>query len=195
MTTFRLQFAAVAILLGALYGCGSTPSSNHYLLTASLGSVPSGQTPALGIGPIEIPEYLNRHTLVYSAGGNRLNIPITERWAEPLADGVARVLSLNLAGLLNTENVQAYPWHSQRAPDFGVKVRVLGLDADPQNASLIAEWVVYRPDSSAAVIRRISQLQEPLASAPPDALPPAYSVLLYRLSELIAGAIAAAEQP
>lgn len=189
--------AGVAVIfLLTLYGCGSTPKSNHYLLTAYMSSPPTGQGPALGIGPIEIPEYLNRNTLVYRAGGNLLHIPGNERWAEPLSDGIARVLSLNLAALLNTENVQSYPWHPKRSPDYGVKVRVLVLDADARNALLIAEWLLYRPDTSEPVSRRMTRLEEPLdtTASSPEALPPAYSSLVYRLSEILAEAIESAER-
>ena len=41
-----------------------------------------------------------------------------------LSDGVARVLALNLSGLLQTQNVRTFPWHAQRRPELAVKVSV-----------------------------------------------------------------------
>ncbi len=184
---------ALAVLLA---GCGSTPHSNHYVLTATVTTTPAGQSPSLGIGPIEIPEYLNRNGLVYNRKGNQLQIANSERWAEPLEDGISRVLILNLAGLLNTENVRTFPWHPKRPPDYGVKVRVLSLNATDSEASLVAEWLVYRSENAEPVTRRISLLQNELTARElkPAQIAPAYSELFYQLSQLIAAAITSAEE-
>jgi uncharacterized lipoprotein YmbA len=147
--------------------------------------------PALGIGPVAIPEYLKRNSLVYRIGDNRLQVADSERWGEPLEEGVQRVLSLNLAGLLDTGNLSYYPFHSQRPPDYGVSVNVLNLDVDDRRAALVAEWLVYRPATGEPVGRRISQLQYelPAGSLAPESVAPAYSALLYQLSQLIAAVI------
>lgn len=191
MSELQLKTVAALTLLLLLVGCGATPASKHYVLTASLAQSPSGHDPALGVGPIEIPEYLNRNTLAYREGGNQLRIASTERWAEPLEDGISRVLSLNLAGLLNTEDVRSYPWHPKRAPEIAIKLRVLGLDASGGYARLTAEWLLYLPEGSEPLVRKISQLEQPLPAQPtlPEMLAPAYSKLFYQLSELIAAAV------
>lgn len=184
---------AIAALLTA---CGTTPPSTHYLLTATLDEVPGAQKPAIGVGPIEIPEYLNRNTMVYRGQGNELLISRQSRWAEPLEDGISRVVSLNLAGLVGTENVRSFPWHPKRSPDYGVKIRILRMDATDSEAILIAEWVVYRPDSVDEAQRKISQQRLPLdTSVPvPGQMATAHSTLLYRLSEKIASGIEAEEK-
>lgn len=179
---------ALALLLA---GCGSTPTNNYYVLTAAEGKAPSGQTPSLGIGPIRIPEYLNRNGLVYQHNGNKLQIAQFERWAEPLEEGVIRVVSLNLARLLDTENVRQFPWNPDRAPDYGVKINLLALDADEQNAKLEAEWLVHRPETGQIISRRLGRFdyQPPGGSLAPKDLPAAYSELLLQLSEEIAATI------
>lgn len=195
MTDTARTFFRVAMLSLWLSACGSSPHSNYYLLTAQQLPSASGQQPALGIGPVSIPEYLNRTGLVYSKAGNQLQISRQERWAEPLEDGIARVLGLNLANLLNTENVRSFPWSAERAPDYGVKVNVLSLDANDSKATLVAEWLVYRPATGEPVSRKISQLQQALPPGEVQAsgLAPAYSELLYQLSELIAAAVSAGD--
>jgi uncharacterized lipoprotein YmbA len=186
--------AWIVALLLVLAGCGSTPSNNYYVLTAREGVSAEGQTPSLGIGPIRIPEYLNRTALVYRREGNRLQIAEYERWAEPLEEGIGRVLGLNLAGLLDTENVRPFPWHPDRTPDFGISVNLLALDADEGRAVLEAEWLIYRPATSAAVSRRMARLAytPPGGKLEPGDLAAAYSELLYRLSEEISEAIRSA---
>ena len=85
-----------------LAGCGSSPANNFYVLSAHPFPAPSGATPALGVGPITIPEYLGRQNMVYNRVENTLQVASLDMWAEPLGDGVQRVLILNLTGLLNT---------------------------------------------------------------------------------------------
>ncbi len=133
-----------------LAGCGSSPPNNFYVLSAHEFPAPSGTAPALGVGPISIPEYLGRQNMVYNRVDNTLQVASQDMWAEPLGNGIQRVLVLNLTGLLNTQNVSIFPWRPERAPEFGVEVNLLQLDANENEAMLTADWLVYRPGSSAA---------------------------------------------
>jgi len=186
-----LKTVASLGLLMLLAACGSSPPSQFYRLTSGNGSLGSEQQPSLGVGPVEIPEFLNRSALVYTQGENRLQISGNEIWAEPLADGVQRVLGLNLAQLLNTENLSYFPWDTQHPPEYGVRISVLELDADEQQATLTADWLLYRPATGEILSKRISQNTKPLptGSSTPSKLPSAYSALLYQLSETIAAEI------
>jgi uncharacterized protein len=190
MTNKFLPLACL-LSLGLLLGCGSSPPNNFYVLSAHEFPAPSGTAPALGVGPINIPEYLGRQNMVYNRIDNTLQIASLDMWAEPLGAGIQRVLVLNLTGLLNTQDVSTFPWRPERAPEFGVEVNLLQLDANEHGALLTAEWLVYRPGSATAGNRRINRLQIPL---PPGAREPqqvaaAYSTLLFQLSEIIAAAI------
>src|SRR5690606_23627729 len=160
--------------------CGSSPANHYYVLSAHDFPTPGGDTPSLGIGPIEVPEYLSRERMVYKRAGNTLQVASMDRWAEPLDDGIQRELTLNLAGLLHTQDVQSFPWHPKRAPQSGIKVNLLQLDTVGQQALLPAEWLVYRPGTAEPVQRRTSQLQSPLTGDTADAqrVAAAYSDLL-----------------
>lgn len=191
MTNKLLRISAGVCLLLWLGACGSSPPNNFYRLTPAVAPVPGGQAPSLGIGPVDVPEFLNRNALVYARGGNQLQITGTERWAEPLEFGITRVIGLNLSALLQTENLRFFPWDVRLAPDYGVRISVLDLDAREGQATLVVDWLIYRPADVAHVTRQISQFSEPLAPGQPEPadLPAAYSALLYQLSETIAAAI------
>ena len=192
MNSLLNRLLAISVLSVLLASCGTTPPNSYYLLSAnSAGQSPGKQSPSLGIGPIEIPEYLNRNGLVYNREENRLHIANYERWAEPIGSGIERVMTLNLASLLNTENIQAFPWYRSEEPDYGVQVTVMLLDADDDQATLIAEWVIQKPESGEILNRRISQLYHnmPAGEVSPSQIAPAYSHLLNQLSEVIAAAI------
>ena len=183
--------AVLLLVISVLAGCGSTPRSNHYLLTSGAADVPTGDSPSIGVGPVTVPEYLNRDPLVYRRSHNQLQISNEERWAEPLQDGITRVLALNLATQLNTGNVQAFPYHARRRPDVGVKLRVLRLDAEASSARLVAEWLLYRPATGEALERRLTTLQTAIDPGQdlPGQIPGAYSTLLWDLGEEIAAGI------
>jgi uncharacterized protein len=191
MTNKFLPLLALLTLGLLLAGCGSSPPNNFYVLSAHEFPAPSGTTPALGIGPINIPEYLGRQNMVYNRIDNTLQIASLDMWAEPLGAGIQRVLVLNLTGLLNTQDVSTFPWRPERAPEFGVEVNLLQLDANKHGALLTAEWLVYRPGSATVANRRISRLQLPLPPGAPEPqqVAAAYSTLLFQLSEIIAAAI------
>jgi uncharacterized lipoprotein YmbA len=180
--------ACLALLIA---GCGSSPSNRYYVLTAENPNVPEGNTPSLGVGPVAVPEYLSGNKLVYNQQGNALEVAGSSLWAEPLEDGISRVLAINLASELDTQNVRRFPWHPERKPDYGISVRVLALDADDKEAVLAAEWLVYDPDTARSINRRIIRLATALPDGDlqPADIAPAYSELLLELSKIIAEAI------
>ncbi len=182
----------LATLLASLLGaCNTTSPSTYYMLTASGAGTPSGSKPSLGIGPIEVPEYLNRNGIVYGTDDNQLVISSYERWAEPLSDGIGRVLGFNLAVAMNTQSLQSYPWARGQSPDYGVQVNVLSMDANESEASLVAEWRIKASTGKRMVSHRISSLTTPMSASEfsAAAIAPAYSQLLLLLSEEIAAAI------
>ena len=176
-----------------LAGCGSSPPNRYYLLTPGTTAEAVGQAPALGVGPVEVAAYLDRAGLASRLEGNHLHISRTERWAEPLDSGIARVLTLNLSSLLDTANVRSFPWNAREAPAVGVRVNVLALEAGETDATLVVEWQVYRPASGEMGERHLSRLSRALGAGTEEAaaaqLAAACSELLYRLSQAIAAEI------
>jgi len=196
----RTRILACFVLMGLLASCSTSPHNEYYRLTANVAGSPSGESPSLGIGPITIPAYLDRERLVYALDGNKVQLARSALWAEPLDSGIERVLALNLATRLDTQNVRTFPWHPKRAPSYAVKLTVLTMDANDQEAQLTAEWLVYRPAGSAPVERRISRLRSPTPAGAemPTQLPAVFSQMLDELSAEIADVIrthAAAEAP
>ena len=189
-TTYR-TFACIICCCALLTACGNSPPHNYYLLSATPAQAARGDTPTLGVGPVAVPEYLARENLVHNRDGNTLRVSDSDYWAEPLAHGMARVMALNLAALLDTQGVRLYPWHSGRAPDYGFRMTVLSMDADATQASLVAEWLLYRPADNSVVARRMEQLRQPLQDNAAAAIAAAYSELLLQLSRTVAADIRA----
>jgi len=79
---------------------------------------------SLHIGPWRFPEYLNTTPMVVKDGVNRLEYLDWHHWAEPLQDGVSRVLAANLSQLLNVPRVAVYPDSLGALPGYGVEFTV-----------------------------------------------------------------------
>lgn len=176
----------LTVLLGA---CGHTPPSNYYILRAYEQPPSTGRHISLGIGPIRVPEYLKTNVLATSKGSNRLYVVQENRWAEPLEAGINRVISLNLAGLLKTQDVRTYPWNPKRPPDYALKVRVLELEATPTQANLVIESLIVRSSDGASLDRRMTQFSTPMDNNNADSVASAYSKLFYLFSQDAANTI------
>lgn len=189
---YKTLIIAISLPL-ILLGCSSTPASTYYLLSAQVQQPASGISPSVGVGPVEIPEYLNRHAMVYNRDGNKLHIASFERWAEPLDSSILRVVRLNIASMLNTQDVQAYPWTKSSRPEYGIEITILNLDANDESAKLLVEWHLSKPQSEETLMRRIDTLHYDLPAGTVNAteVAAAYSELLYQLSGKIAAEITA----
>jgi uncharacterized lipoprotein YmbA len=185
-----LLYLALAALLSA---CGSTPRSNYYMLSADIAASETASKknggPSLGIGPVTVPEYLKRREMVLNLSSNRLELADFDRWAEPLDAGILRVTALNLSKLLDTQQVQVFPWRRSFQPQFGVSIAVVHFGMHGTSAELVAEWTVSDPKAGAAVVQRISRLHTQAEDATPESVAAAYSDLLAKLAREIATAI------
>lgn len=187
MCNWKISLLVAAVTL--LAACGSTPQSNHYMLS-TIGEGTSGNTgPSLGVGPISVPQYLDRNAMVINEDDNKLKIAAFDRWAEPLGDGIQRVLSLNLAELLNTQQVQTFPWPRSSKPRFGIEINVVEFSAKGQSTRLIAKWMLRDLEKDIVLEQKIVKFSTQAKSAEPASIAAAYSELLAMLSREIAGRI------
>jgi uncharacterized lipoprotein YmbA len=173
-------------LLLLLGSCGSTPPSNYYLLSEEASGIPGSSGPAIGVGPVEIPDYLQRNVMVINEERYRLQLDSTSRWAEPLDAGVLRVMSLNLAILLDTQQIQRFPWRRDAPPDYGVGITIINLSVHGTEARLAAEWTLRNAREQTSITQKISQFAAAVPSTDAAGVAASYSALLLQLSEEIA---------
>ena len=124
------------ILAFGLNGCGTTPSSNYYMLSANsetLPSVNSQKNINVGLGPIDFPAYLDRNKIVIITGNNSLRTAEYHRWAEPLESNFARVLAKDLTATMPDAEIYSFPWRPGNGMDLQVYIKVVRFDADSRN--------------------------------------------------------------
>lgn len=164
----RTQTALGAVLVASvvLAACSLNPKEDptRYYVLSSIGEDPSlfpaagltGSTPdeaiesagpeldiSLGVGPITLPPYLRRSRMVSREAGNELRFHETERWGEPIPEGVQYTLAENL-GILATSRVMLHPWYANRAPDFSVALDILRFERAANGVvSIASRWEIF----------------------------------------------------
>lgn len=184
-----IAFAALLTLL--LNACGSTPKSDYYVLTANARAGEIAEGVSLGVGPVDIPDYLKTRKIVMNRSDHLLNLAEYNRWAEPLDAGVSRVVAVNLAVLMDTTSVQTFPWRRDAIPEYAVRITVIQFAAQDDEALLVAEWSITLPREGSSGDRGISRLTTPIAGDGPEHVAAAYSKLLLDFSNLLADALRA----
>ena len=66
----------------------------------------SGSSPAVAVADPSLPGYLDRQQFVSRSGDGTIVMNNRHLWSEPLAAGIARVISANLRRLTNSLNIQ-----------------------------------------------------------------------------------------
>ena len=182
----------IGLSLLAQAGCASSKPSRYYLLSAlsPAESAKEDQGMSVGIGPIELPEYLDRPQIVTRGSQNRLYLGEFDRWAEPLEQNFARVLAENLAALLSTDDVVQYPWKRSARIDCQIIVTVSRFDATRGGDTFLhVRWSVRDSDGHTIVPPRTSRIAEPAGSPDYEAIVQAGSRALEQLSRQIAGVL------
>jgi uncharacterized lipoprotein YmbA len=107
------------------------------------------------VGPVTLPEYLDRNQIVTLSGDHKLNLNDFTRWAEPLRDNFYRVLVENLSFLLKTPQVYAFESRRSTRADYRIVIDVTRFDTTAGgDAHLTAFWTVVAEDDSILIQRK-----------------------------------------
>ncbi len=160
-----LTALSVVIAAGFLVSCASTPPTNFYVLTPITETPGDAQSElTLGIGPIRIPNHLDRPHIVTRSGPNQLQLADFHHWAEPLNKNIARVLAENLAILVPSEHVVLLPQAGRTVVDYRVAVDITRFDtASDDHCHLTARWSISGAKSRDVMVRRTSAIKESIA--------------------------------
>lgn len=189
-----LRFGALLVFVFFAAGClpaGDQPSKFYLLRSMDDAAPPSAsRNLALGVGPLQLPPYLDRPQIVTQTAGNELRLSEFHRWAEPLKENFTRVLANNLTGLLSTDRVFVFPWGRSVSVDYQVKVEVTRFIGQLGGTSfLTARWSIFGQEGQKLLLTRGTQLSTPTEAATYDALVAAMNRGLTDLSREIASAI------
>jgi uncharacterized lipoprotein YmbA len=197
-TLFAL-LVILAVHTFVVSGCSTGPPARLYVLTSlpRAESVPlttGGRELSIGVGPVELPQYVDRPQIVTGQQSSELHSASSAQWAEPLQDGFTRVLAENLSLLLATDRVALFPWKTF-IPEYQVVVEVTHfLGQTGGEVSLVALWSILMKDGREALVSKKSSFREATGSSEYAAPAAALSRTVAALSRDIATALLALPQ-
>jgi hypothetical protein len=193
-----VRTACLALGLLVLAGCGSSPTPKFYTLhsvaakaTDQAPAGPQTEQPApaapavIGIGPVEIPDYLDRPQLVTRSEQNRMRLLEFDLWTGSLRADVSRVLMEDLYAVLPPDRFSVVWWKQGAAMDYRVAVHIHRFDAGPGEVLLSAQWTLFTKEKKGAPLMATSRITE-ASGADPGETVAAMSRALARLSREIA---------
>src|SRR5512135_69959 len=157
MRTIRLDQRALftlALFVVILAGCASSPSSKFYQLTPAQNKtlvtrdVSPDQSLIITIGPVRIPDYLDRPQIVTRSGKNELKLSEFNRWAGSLESDIGRVLVEDISSILPPDCASVLYWtsysESQVPASYRVEVNVDRFEGTLGDLVLLnAQWEIF----------------------------------------------------
>ena len=139
----------------------------------------------VGLGPIRIPDYLNRPQMVVAISDNQYQLSEEHRWAERLDQNISLALAKFLPSQLGSNRIVRYPWAQRQIVDYQVSIDIIEFNIDALGRSrLTAQWVIKRKDQSD--ISRRFDYQVPASTTDYDVMVSAQSACLTKLGQDIA---------
>ena len=189
-----------ALLTLLLTACGSSPPVRFFALSHMDSAVRQDPDDAvvLGLGPLRLPEYLNRSQIVTRGAGAEMQVDEFSRWAEPLTLALHRVVSTDVDNLMEGVVVVSFPWEAvvRDRVDYRLLGEVIRFDADHSGRVVLEiQWAVSDVDAGIAVPPHRSRYEARAARADdPAAVAAAMNDALALFSRDIAGKLEAVLQ-
>lgn len=181
--TVKLLLSLLVLLLSS---CVTTPGGDihYYLLTPTTPAAPSAARTNLsvGIGPVELPEYLSRPYIFTQTGNTQLKSNRQHRWAGSLENNFTDTLAAEVGVQLHQRHIEIYPWDRPGAVDRQVVVHVARFIAMGRNVYLDASWQVLdrhgeKRDTASVGLRK---------TLPAEASADDFDAIVTTMSELVA---------
>ena len=190
------RLLALALVAAAASGCGTSQPARFYTLdsTATPDGTPAAAHLAVMVGPVSIPAADDQPQFVTQVGANRVAVDEFNRWAAPLADGIARAVAGDLAVLLGTPDVATAPM-ANFDPAYAVTIDVQRFESTRNQGTLLEALWTVRQSAGGATRAGRTVARETVTADGFDALAAAHSRALAQLSADIAAAIRTLARP
>jgi uncharacterized lipoprotein YmbA len=162
------------------------------------GTVPTDAT--LAVGPVELPDYVNRPQIVTRSGTNELLIAEFDRWGGSLENQISGSLVATLQDRLAPGQIAVVPWKSavlSTGRPYRVKVSISRFDGVPGHSVVLqASWELCAQSGGKEESLGVKEasVTEQINGPDYDALVAAMQRALVRLGQQMAESVAAAKQ-
>lgn len=168
---FYCNMALCGLLIFVLSGCisaGSSLDARFYMLkqleeneVTQKFDLPAGVITV--IGPVGIPQYLDRPQMVTQDDQGMMNIAQFDRWGESLDDGIARLIIEDLNLMLPGGTFEIFPCNFAIPLNYQVIVVISQLECNfKKGFLLVAQWSIIDADTRKMLFSKRTQLVEPI---------------------------------
>ena len=193
----KIAVALATLATLVLTACATTAPDHFYRLADPSPTVnaASRAMPSVAVGPVSVPDLVDRPQIVTLGPGSRVQLSEQNRWAEPLKLAIGRLVAERMAASLGTPLVTAYPADAGIEAAYRVALSVQRFDSElGVNASDTVLWTVRRLADGQLRSGRTALSQRP-ADASFDAIVVAHAQSLARIGDEIAQVIIAMQLP
>ena len=170
MTTNRIptftKVISLGLIIASLNACSSvlnTPDSalggTHFYSLTALAPVNKtiNKSPLrIGVGPVEIPRLLNRPQIISRKDNTEILMAEKHQWGGSYKEELIQALTDNLSNLLNTDNIEQYPWKFSFKPAYSVRIEIERFDGQlGKSVTLKARWRLYKGKQEILVKRSV----------------------------------------
>ena len=194
---------SIALLGLLISGCGSSPKSTYYTFsTPPIPAESNANKTRIMVGPVSLPELIDRPQLVVQVSANEVALQEYHRWAGSLKGNIANAIVANLARDLATSNVWSFSQSTQSNYDYQIVVDVQNIDSKLGDGVLVDVLWTIRPVAMASKSRDMntaaskskpmmgrSVVREPVTDSQIESLVAAQSRAFAKVSKEIAGSI------
>ncbi|WP_194722217.1 PqiC family protein [Noviherbaspirillum malthae] len=191
----RTAALLACVLLGA---CSSAPKENFYTLNPAAVPPPTAATAnnggalSIAVGPVRVPEIVDRPQLVVRRGPTQIDLLEQHRWAQPLRAEIAQAIASGLRTQLPGARVALDRDAAAQNADVRVTVDISRFDAVPGDAVTVQALWSVRPTNDRPPLTGQSTSREPLAGSDNEEIARAFARAVASVSRDIASSVAAA---
>jgi uncharacterized lipoprotein YmbA len=154
VSSFLIAVAAATLTAG----CAATVT-RYYTLSTVAPEAPAARgsesAVLIGIGPVELPDYVDIPNIVVRTGDNTLDQATFDQWGGSLDDMIPRVLVDNLHARMPSDHFVAFPQSGDLPFDFRVPVTISRFDVSTSGeAIVVARWQVRGKAGSGTLLVR-----------------------------------------
>lgn len=192
-----MRMLLLASFTSVIMGCSSLGGSSNsnlgdthfYSLVALSPTNPTENNKLrVGIGPVEIPRLLNRPQMVSRKNNTEILMAEKHQWGGSYKEELVQALTDNFSNLLNTENIEKFPWKHSFKPKYHVRINIERFDGElGKSATLKARWRLFKDNQEIKVKQSLIKIA--MKSASYNSYVKAQSEALAKLSKEVAESI------
>ncbi len=189
-----------AFLLSGCLAVQSSPTPRFYMLHSiskdtAVQKFDIPKETIIEIGPVNIPQYLDRPQIVTQDKNKMLFFAQFDRWGEFLDSSLTRVISENLTLMLPEVSLQMFPCNLTIPLKYQVIIDIVQLDSSlDSGVYLVAQWSIIARQNNQMLFTKRSEVSQVINKHSYSGLAEAISAASLSLSTEIAQALSSLQE-